>query len=133
MADEWDRDTELARLNERPFSKQDMLVARMYIYAQDLERQCRIYAHAKSEYERRKAVHAMRQRYEKGEKSGEMADRFAEGQDDVFTAGLAYRTAENLMTADREMLKIMHAELEKWRTEQANERAADDLHRRTGV
>ena len=129
----WDRDAELAKLQERGLSRQDMLVMGMYIYQRDLEHQGRIFAHAKAEHDRRKAKHTMEKRYKGGEKSGEMCSVFAEAQDDVFEADLAYRTAEQMVTADREALKVMHAELEKWRTEQANERAADDMHRRTGT
>src|SRR5690349_25075648 len=132
-----DRDAELAALKERGLPYVDRLIAAMYIYARDLDKQARIYAQGKAEHDRLKARAVMARRYDEHgnvvEKSGEMCATLADAQDDVFAADLAYRTAEQLITADRETLKIMHAELDKWRTEQANERAADSIHRSTGV
>lgn len=130
---QWNRDEQLARLQERPLSKQDMVIAQMWIYQRDLEIQGNLYAGWKATHDKRKAIHVMKKRYEAGEKSGEMCQIYADSQDDVFEADLAYRQAEQMVAADKSMLQILHAELEKWRTEQANERAADDLHRRTGV
>lgn len=130
---DWDRNAELARLEERGFSKQDMCIARMYVIEKDLEIQAQRYAWWKAEHDRRKARHTMDRRYTHNEKSGEMAATWADAQDDVHEANLAYRTAEQLVSADKALLQILHAELEKWRTEQANQRIADDQHRRIGT
>ena len=128
---------ELARIDRMNLNYENRIIAMMYAYHSDLERQAEIYAGEKSEYERLKAVHTMDKRYGRNgldpEKSGEMATVYAESQDDVYTAGLNYRLAEQMIAADKAKLQILHAELEKWRTEQANERAADAFTARNGV
>lgn len=126
----WDREAELQRVSRMPLSVPDRITALMHIFQVDLEVQGRTYAEAKSEHTRRKAKAIVAKRAE-GEKSGEMCGYYAESQDDIYRADLAWRTAEQLVAADKEKLRILHAEMDKWRTEQANERAADNISVRT--
>lgn len=109
----------------------------MYAYHSDMERQASIYATEKAEHDRLKAVHTMKKRYGQDgltpDKSGEMCAVYADSLDDVATSDMNYRLAEQMVAADKAKLQILHAELEKWRTEQANERAADTFTARTGT
>lgn len=133
----WDLQAELDRIKRMNLSYENRIIAMMHAYHADLVQQARIFAEAKSEHDRRKAVATMNKRYGRegleAEKSGEMCATYAESLDDVYAADVAYRLAEQMVSADKAKLQILHAELEKWRTEQANDRAADAFTARTGT
>lgn len=122
----YDRESELAALGRRNLDGANLIIARMWVYHKDLEYQSWLYAEAKTEYGRRYARIVVQMRQE-GEKSAEVAGRVADMDDKVHSAHLAYRLAEQMVTADREALKILHAELDKYRTEAADMRAADSF------
>lgn len=132
----WDLNTELDRIDRSAgLSKPDHIIAYMYAYALDLRHWVQEFAEAKSEHTRLKAKYMMTRRYGRdgnpAEKSGEMCGVYADEQEDVAALELRFRVAENMMTADREQLKILHAALEKWRTDQADARVADQFQGRT--
>lgn len=102
----------------------DRVIAQMWVAWDDLEKQSRIYAQAKSWYQREKAKRVTELRAG-GEKSAAAAELAAEAQDDIYRAHLGYRLAEQLVTVDREALRILHAQLDAIRTERADARAAD--------
>lgn len=133
----FDLAAEVERIKASAMSYPNKVIALMHTYNQDLEVQASTFARAKAEHDRLKAIHTINKRYGRDgmapEKSGEMCTLYAESQDDVAAADLQYRLAEQLMGADKSKLSILHAELEKWRTEQANERAADSFQARTGT
>lgn len=133
----WDLNAELERIDRSALPKADQIIAYMYAYNLDLRYWVREFAEAKSEHTRLKAKYTLERRYGRDgsapEKSGEMCSVYADEQPDVATQELRFRTAENMMTADREQLKILHAALEKWRTDRADERAADQFQGRTGT
>lgn len=134
----WDLNSELDRIDRQAsLSKPDHIIAYMYAYALDLRWHVKEFAEAKSEHTRLKAKYTMEKRYGRNgtepEKSGEMCSVYADEQPDVAAQELRFRVAENMMTADREQLKILHAALEKWRTDQADARAADQFHGRQGT
>jgi hypothetical protein len=126
----WDRNTELRKLAERGLSGSNLTIAKMWVYQWDLELQGRIYADAKTEYGRRKARIMIEKRLA-GEKSGELCAVFAEDDPTVAEAHLAYRLAEQMVGADKEALKVLHAELDDYRTKAADARAADSFIART--
>jgi hypothetical protein len=136
----WDhttRDTQLAALvatgpGKIPLTGSNLTIARMWVYQRDLEYWGNLYAEAKTEYGRTYGRAVVKARMD-GEKSAEVAGHKAEQQDDVFTAHLNYRRAEQMVTADREALKILHAQLDEWRTNQANEREANRFSAREGT
>lgn len=132
----WDattRDTQLEALKrDSNYSGSNLIIARMWIYQRDLEFWGNLYAEAKTDYGRMFGRAFAKARVE-GAKSADDATHKAEDQDEVFTAHLNYRRAEQMVTADREALKILHGQLEEWRTQQANERAANQFLTRQGT
>jgi hypothetical protein len=133
----FDLAAEVERIKASAMSYPNKVIALMHTYNTDLEIQGADFAKAKAEHDRLKAIHTINKRYGRDglapEKSGEMCSLYAESQDDVAEADLRYRLAEQMVAADKSKLNILHAELEKWRTEQANERAADSFTARTGT
>lgn len=126
----FDRDAELENLRQRNLDGANLIIAKMWIYHKDLEKQAWIYSQAKTEYGRRRARVIVQMRQE-GERSYDVCDRVADMDEDVHNAHLAYRLAEQMVTANREALRILHAELDKYRTEAADTRAADQFMART--
>jgi hypothetical protein len=124
----WDRNAALAetRGGEMP----NVAIRRMWIYHHDLEIQVGIYADAKTEYGRRLSRVVVQCRQE-GEKSYDVCKHIAEMDPEVHDAHLAYRLAEQMIAADKEALRILHAELEAYRTQAADQRAADTFQART--
>jgi hypothetical protein len=127
---EWNRAAELAAADRLPVPNN--LIRKMWVYHHDLEIQSWRYAAAKTDYGREYARIVVTVRNE-GEKSAEVAGRVADMDPKVHDAHLAYRLAEQMVTANREALKILHAELDAYRTRAADERAADQFQARTGV
>lgn len=119
----------LMRLDGAPHDVQ--LIALMWCYEQEEERQAEEYATAKTEYDRTLAIAVVRFRSQ-GEKSGEVAAHKAHAMDDeiVVTWHLRYRVAEQLIMAARNAQRILHADLSRWQTRQANERARDQFSAR---
>ena len=97
------------------------IIALMWAYQRDLEIQAFVYAEAKTAYGRLMGRKVIEKRMA-GEKSAEVAGHHAEQDDDVFDAHLAYRKAEQMIIADREGLRVCHAELDWLRTTEANAR-----------
>jgi len=125
-----------ALVTEQRLSGANLILARMWVYQRDMETQSRTYAEAKTYYERTRAtlITTLTMADSEGKKlSVAAAEQNAEADPDVWKAALGYRLAEQMVTADKEALKILHAELEKWRTERADERAADSFTARTGT
>jgi len=113
-------------------SRENQIIAEMWAYHTDMGRQARIYASAKSHYQKRLSTVVVTERAG-GEKSATAAEHTAESRDDVHEAHLAYRLAEQLINVNRAALNILHAELDKIRTERADARAADQHMARTGT
>lgn len=116
------------RLGNQPY--ENMVIGKMWAYHKDLVYQMWVYAKAKTEYGRRLSTIIIRERAN-GEKSAAVAANTAEMTDEVYEAHLAYRAAEQMVVADREALKILHAELDALRTQAADRRAADQFQART--
>lgn len=132
----WDRNAELAALQQRNLSGSNLIVARMWIYHKDLEQQIDVYARAKTYYERTKATLMTSMMVPDGEGkklSAAAAEQFADADPDVWKAALAYRLAEQMTSADKEALKILHGELAGWQTQRADERAADQFQAKQGT
>jgi len=124
----WDRNAALAATRGKAMP--NVAIERMWIYHHDLEFRVQAYAQAKTDYDRllSRVVVQMRQ---EGEKSYDVCKHVAEMDPGVHDAHLAYRLAEQMMAADKEALKILHAELEAYRTQAADQRAADQFQART--
>lgn len=118
------------RTANMPRDKQ--IIAEMWAYAQDLRLQGETFAHAKTDYGRRLSSVVVQERAN-GEKSATAAEHTAEASDGVYNAHLAYRRAEQMIVADREALRVLHAELDSIRTDRADERAASQWEARTAV
>lgn len=110
----------------RDANRPNQVIAEMHAYSTDLRRQAGTYARAKTEHERVEA-HVVLTHRANGEKAASVCERHASEDVDVIAARVAYRLAEQLMTADREHLRVLHAELDKLRTEAADRRAADSF------
>lgn len=132
MSEPYDRDAQLAALKNSNMSTANLILSRMWIYQRDLEYQMQIFAQRKTEHGRMVGRHVIRARMD-GERSADVATMKAEQEDDVYAAHLAYRVAEQMITADKEALKILHAQLDQLRTEAADRRAADQFQARTQV
>ncbi|MBT8161036.1 MULTISPECIES: hypothetical protein [Arthrobacter] len=128
----WDRNEELNKLSSRRLDGANLILAKMWIYHRDLEVQSWTYAQAKTEYGRRYARVVVQCRLE-GEKSAEVAGRYADMDEEVHKAHAAYRLAEQMVTANREALRILHAELDAHRTARADARMADEFQARTSI
>lgn len=121
-----ERDLAEVHTRMRNANRPNQVIAEMFAYSTDLRRQAGVYARAKTEYERVEARVVLTYRAE-GEKAASVCERHASQDDRVIEARIAYRLAEGLVTADREHLKVLHAELDKLRTEAADRRAADSF------
>ena len=108
-------------------------VAMSYAWLAELDRQGRTHAIAKSRYERLLAREIIRLRQTGIEKSGTAAEKRAEDNDEVWQAHLDYRLAERLEWVAKSALRVLEVANDNWRTAQANERAADASHARTGT
>lgn len=111
-------------------TRENVVIAEMWVWHQELQHQARRFANAKTFHGREVAKVVIEERA-KGEKSAAVAEQRADMRDDIYNAHVAYRTAEQLITGAREALKILHAELDKLRTESADARAADQFQART--
>lgn len=133
---EWNRNAELDALKQRNLSGSNLIIAKMWIFHRDLEFQAWKYANAKTHYERTKATLMTSMMVPDGEGkklSAAAAEQFADADPDVWKSALAYRLAEQMTSANKEALKILHGELDAFRTKQADERAADQFQARQGV
>lgn len=108
----------------RGHSRGAQLVALQWVFTWDLRRYGREFAEAKTRYE---VLHAMREVEfrEAGEKSGAMCSTRADALPDVAEANLRYRLAEQLERLARKRLDTISNDIEVWRSENANVRAAD--------
>lgn len=121
---------ELANLAKGNLSGPNLIIARMSAYLRDLRRQMGTYAEQKSEYDRKMSRIVVTMRNE-GEKNYDVCKHVALMDEEVHAAHLAYRLAEQLITLDREALRVLHAQLDAYRTEAADQRAADQFQART--
>jgi hypothetical protein len=114
----------------RGHSRGAQLVAMQWVFTWDLRRYGREFAEAKTAYE---VLHARRQVEfrDAGEKSGAMCATRADAMPDVAEAHLRYRLAEQLERLARKRLDTISNEIEVWRSENANVRAADALTARS--
>lgn len=124
----WDLQASLRET--RGMEMPNVAIKRMWLYHFDLGQQLQAYAKAKTDYDRALARIVVQMRQE-GEKNYDVCRHVAEMDQEVHDLHLAYRVAEQMMTADREALKILHAELEAYRTQAADLRAADTFQART--
>jgi len=108
------------------------LTAMRWVYAWALEREGDELAEARASYEALLASHIVRFR-DDGEKSGEMCTKRAEARDDVKAANLRYRLAEQRERLARKRLDACADQIKVWSSLNANERAANLVHARTGV
>ena len=121
----WSRNDRLkAIMQDGNLSGPNRIISKMWVYQYDLEVQMRLYADWKTEYERLKARIVITKRQD-GEKSADVAQAHADVDEAASNAHLNYRMAEQMISADKEALKVLHAELDAWQTKQADERAAD--------
>lgn len=124
----WDLQAQLRET--RGMEMPNVAIKRMWLYHFDLNQQLQAYAKAKTDYDRALARIVVQMRHE-GEKNYDVCRHVAEMDEQVHDLHLQYRVAEQMMTADREALKILHAELEAYRTQAADMRAADQFQART--
>jgi hypothetical protein len=122
---QYDREAELAALSRRNLDGANLIIAKMWIYHKDLEHQCKEYAEAKTYNARIKSTLIVSIMADQTKPSATAAEHQAEADPEVWRSALAYRLSEQMVAADREALKILHAELDKYRTEAADQRAAD--------
>ena len=120
---------ELDALGRGPLTGPTLIIARMSAYLRDLRRQMVAYAESKSEYDRLLSRIVVQMRNE-GEKNYDVCKHVAHMDQQVHDAHLAYRLAEQLITLDREALRVLHAQLDAYRTEAADQRAADQFQAR---
>lgn len=108
----------------RGHSRGAQLVALQWVFTWDLRRYGREFAEAKTRYEVLVAMHMVTFR-DAGEKSGAMCETRAAALPEVAEANLRYRLAEQLERLARKRLDTISNEIEVWRSENANVRAAD--------
>lgn len=108
------------------------LVALEWVFNWDLERYGTEWATAKTEYEVARAKAIVRFRDE-GEKSGAMCEVKADALDEIRDLHLRYRVAEQMMRLANKRVGTIKNQMEVWRSQNANQRAADQFHARTGV
>lgn len=109
-----------------------VLTALRWVYSWALEREGDELANARADYESLVARHVIRFR-DAGEKSGEMATKRAEAQDEVRAANLRFRLAEQRERLARKRLDACADQIKVWQTLSADQRAADQFHARSGV
>lgn len=120
---------ELAGLAAGQLSGPNLIIARMSAYLRDLRRQMGVYAEQKTNYDRLLSRVVVQMRNE-GERNYDVCKHVAHMDQAVNDAHLAYRLAEQLITLDREALRVLHAQLDAYRTEAADQRAADQFQAR---
>lgn len=127
-------DQKLAGIRQRMAShrREDVILAEMWCWHDELSYQAITFANAKTYHGREVSKVVIKLRAE-GERSAEVARESADNEDHIYNAHVAYRTAEQLIVGCREALKILHAELDKIRTDRADQRAADLQSARTGT
>jgi hypothetical protein len=109
---------------------QDRIIARMWVYHRDMEVAGKEYARQKTDFERELGKEVVRLR-SAGERSADVAGQKALSEsDDLYFSKVNYRAAEQRVTADREALKILHAQLDDLRTQAADARKADEFQAR---
>lgn len=118
------------RMGNQP--RENQIIAEMWAWQQELTRQAHVFAHAKTFHGREVAVFITKERLA-GERSAAVAEKKAETVEEIFNAHVAYRLAEQLVSAAKEALRILHAELDKLRTQAADARAADQFQARSGT
>lgn len=102
--------------------------ALMWCWLAELDRQGRAFATAKTGYQRALGRAIVTYRHQ-GEKSAAVAEQRAEAEDqDVIDNHLAYRLAEQGVQVARQALSILQTQNDNWRTQEANQRAADRFH-----
>lgn len=116
------------RMSNQP--RENQIIAEMWAWQQEMTRQSHVFAQAKSFHGREVAKVIISERLA-GEKSAAVAEKKAETVDEIYAAHVAYRLAEQLVYAAKEGLRILHAELDKLRTQKADARAADQFTART--
>jgi hypothetical protein len=122
---QWDRNARLKRImSDGSLTGPNKVIAKMWCYQYDLEVQMRMFAEWKTEYERLRARIVITKRQE-GEKSADVAEAHAHLDGEAAQAHLNYRMAEQMISADKAALAVLHAELDAWQTQQADSRAAD--------
>ncbi len=126
----WDRNAELNALASRNLDGANLAIAKMWIFHHDLEIQSETYAKAKTYAARMRSTLIVSYTSGEGKLSVSAAEHAADSDTDVWNAALAYRLAEQMITADREALKILHAELDAFRTARADARVADEFQAR---
>lgn len=120
------------RLAQRNTPRENVIICEMWLWHNEMVKQARIFAEAKTEHGRQVAKVVIAERAA-GERSAAVAEQKAELDDEIYKAHIAYRLAEQMITACREALRILHAELDKIRTERADSRAADSFTARNST
>lgn len=122
-----ERDLADVRYRMNGQSRANQVIAEMFAHATDLRRQGAWYAAAKTDAESRVGRVVWERREADPKEPLSAAEHWAACDESVRAARRAYRMAEQMVTADREMLRVLHAELDKLRTEAADRRAADSF------
>jgi len=120
--EEWDKAAAMDAAMRFP-RMGDRVISAMWVHQHSLERESRRFARLKTDYEHVRARKVLELRTG-GEKSGEVAKMTADLDPDVYVKKVQFLTAEQLIKADREALKILHARLDDLRTQAADNRAA---------
>lgn len=121
-------DQDLLKARQQPVFT-NRILAMMWAYHTDLTAAGDEFANQKTECERLIAKTVITERAG-GERSAAVAEQKALLSDDVYVAKVAYRAAEQRITANREALRILHAALDWERTKAADSRAADTFQAR---
>lgn len=131
MPEQWDLHAALTDVAQQRWERPSLrTLARMWVYHRELVEAGNDYAEQKTQHDRVLAKATITHRAA-GEKSAEVAQMMAIAADDaVFLSRLSYRAAEQRVTAAREALRNLHAELDDLRTKAADERAADAFQAR---
>lgn len=108
------------------------LVALEWVFSWDLRRYIDDYGLWKTTYDNERAKSIIRHR-DAGEKSGAMAEFRADAEDEIRELHLKYRLAEQMMRLANKRVATINHQFEAWRSENANVRAADLHHARTGT
>ena len=103
-----------------------------WVFAWALEQEGTALAETRAAYDSLKARHVIRFR-DAGERSGEMCEKRADAMDDVKDAHLSFRVAEQRERLARKRLDAISDQIKVWQSLNANERAADFHHARSGT
>lgn len=120
----------ISRLGNAPYDS--YLIGLMWCFHSELTRAGRASAAAEAEHDRTLGAGVIRYRM-RGEKSAEVAKMRAESEDTgVYLSKLEkLRTAQEVHLA-REGLRILQADLDRWRTNEARRRQEDEWAARSG-